>query len=214
VGDAVNLGWKLAAVLRGWAPAGLLDTYEAERRPVAAETIRIAGENARTLATELSSESLMGDVAAFSAARPAAAETVQRTKRIEFHCLGLVLGYGYGPRAAEQTTDGSDFRPVAAAGNRLPHHWITPGDSLYDHLGSGFSVLGADEAAAELLASARRRGVPVRRVGAGLVDARTRYGADVVLVRPDQHIAWLGGGLDAPRADAVLDAVLRRGLLH
>jgi hypothetical protein len=155
----------------------------------------------------------MGGPAAFQAARPAAAETVQRMKHIEFHCLGLVLGYGYGPRAAEQTSDGSDFRPVAAAGNRLPHHWLAPGDSLYDHLGPGFTVLGADQAAAALVAAAQRRGVSVSHVDAGLVDTSARYGADVVLVRPDQHIAWLGRHLGAPEADAVIDAVLHHGLL-
>jgi len=213
VGDAVNLGWKLAAVLQGWAPAELLDTYEAERRPVAADTIRIAGQNTRTLATELASEALMSGPEAFEAARPAAAETVQRMKHIEFHCLGLVLGYGYGPHAAEQTADGSDFHPVAAAGNRLPHHWLAPGDSLYDHLGTGFAVLGADQAAAALVTAAERRGVPVCHGGADLVDARARYGADVVLVRPDQHIAWLGGRLSARGAEAVLGAVLHHGLL-
>ena len=69
VGDEVNLGWKLAAVLRGWA-AGLLDTYEAERRPVAADTIRIAGENARMVSTDLASAALMGDSASFGRARP------------------------------------------------------------------------------------------------------------------------------------------------
>ena len=213
VGDAVNLGWKLAAVLQGWAPAGLLDSYEAERRPIAADTIRIAAQNARTLATELASQALMGGPEAFAAARPAAAETVQRTKRIEFHCLGLVLGYGYGPSAAKQTTDGSDYHPVAAAGNRLPHHWLAPGDSLYDHLGSGLAVLGADEAAAALVAAARRRGVPVSRLGPGLVDTRARYGAEIVLVRPDQHIAWLGDRRAAQEADVVLDAIVQRGLL-
>jgi 2-polyprenyl-6-methoxyphenol hydroxylase-like FAD-dependent oxidoreductase len=213
VGDAVNLGWKLAAVLRGWAPAELLDTYDAERRPVAADTIRIASENARMVSTDLASAALMGDSASFAGALPAAAEIVQRTKRIEFHCLGLVLGYGYGSRAVSQTGDGSDYRPVAAAGNRLPHHWLAPGDSLYDHLGGGFAVLGADSAAAQLVAAASRRGVPVRCLGPGLVDVPGRYGADVVLVRPDQHIAWLGGRLSAAEADAVMDAVLRRGLL-
>jgi 2-polyprenyl-6-methoxyphenol hydroxylase-like FAD-dependent oxidoreductase len=213
VGDAVNLGWKLAAVLRGWAPAELLDSYEAERRPVAADTISIAGQNARTLATELASEALMGGPESFAAARPAAAETVQRMKHIEFHCLGLVLGYGYGRRSAEQTADGSDFHPVAAVGNRLPHHWLAPGDSLYDHLGPGFTVLGADPAVAALVTAADRRGVPVSQVGAELVDTGARYGADVVLVRPDQHIAWLGGPLSARAAETVLDAVLRHGLL-
>jgi 2-polyprenyl-6-methoxyphenol hydroxylase-like FAD-dependent oxidoreductase len=214
VGDAVNLGWKLAAVLQGWAPAELLDSYEAERRPVAADTIRIASENALTVSTDLASAALMGGPQEFAAARPAAAETVQRTKRIEFHCLGLVLGYGYGSHALVQTSDGSDYRPVAAAGNRLPHHWLAPGDSLYDHLGSGFAVLGDLAGAGQLVAAAERRGVPVRRLDAGLVDARLRYGADVVLVRPDQHIAWLGGSLTTAGADAVLDAVLRHGLLE
>jgi 2-polyprenyl-6-methoxyphenol hydroxylase-like FAD-dependent oxidoreductase len=212
VGDAVNLGWKLAAVLHGWAPEGLLDSYETERRPVAAATIAIAAQNARTLSTELASEALMGGPEAFAAARPAAAAAVQAAKRIEFHCLGLVLGYGYGSRAAEQTTDGADFRPVAAAGNRLPHHWRGPGDSLYDHLGPEFAVLGGDEAAG-LLAAARRRGVPLHAVDPGLVDTRARYAADLVLVRPDQHIAWLGDRLTEAEAEAVLDAVLGRGLL-
>ena len=212
VGDAVNLGWKLAAVLQGWAPAELLDSYEAERRPVAADTIRIASENARTVSTDLASAALMGGPEAFAEARPAAAETVQRTKHIEFHCLGLVLGYGYGLHASVQTKDGSDYLPVAAAGNRLPHHWLAPGDSLYDHLGSGFAVLGAGAAAGELVAAAARRGVPARQLD--FVDAPARYGADVVLVRPDQHIGWVGGRLSADEADAVLDAVLRHGLLE
>ncbi len=213
VGDAVNLGWKMAAVVQGWAPASLLDTYQTERRPVAADTIRIAGQNARTLSTELALEDLMGDREAFETARSAAAEQVQRMKHIEFHCLGLVLGYGYGIHASEQTRDGSDFHPVAAAGNRLPHHWLAPGNSLYDHLGRGFGVLGANADTGGFVDAASRRGVPLTRVGAGLVDARSRFGTDVVLVRPDQHIAWLGGAPTPVEAGAILDAVLRRGLL-
>lgn len=106
VGDAVNLGWKLAAVLRGWAPAELLDTYQSERRPIAADTIAIAGRNAKTLATELASDVLLGTAEQVEAARPAAAAAIQRLKSIEFHCLGLVLGYGCGPQAAAQSRTG------------------------------------------------------------------------------------------------------------
>ena len=214
VGDAVNLGWKLAAVLQGWAPPELLDTYESERRPIAADTIRIAGENAKTLATELASDRLMGSPEDFAAARPAAAETVQRMKHIEFHCLGLVLGYGYGRHAADQTTDGTDFRPVAAPGNRLPHHWRAPGDSLYDHLGRGLTVLGAEGATTSIRDAAEARGVPLTVVGRDVVDPMARFGAEVVLVRPDQHVAWLGATLSRAEADEVLDGVLRRGLLE
>ena len=212
VGDAVNLGWKLAAVLNGWAPAELLDSYEAERRPIAAETIRIAAANAMTLSTELASDPLIGSAAEFAAARPAAAEVVQRAKHIEFHCLGLVLGYGYGPWASEQTTDGSDYRPVAAPGNRLPHHWVAADDSLYDHLGAEFSVLGEPADVSPLTQAAARCGLPLEHVDPAITDARTRYGADVVLVRPDQHIAWLGARPTSVDAEMILARVLRRGL--
>ena len=214
VGDAVNLGWKLAAVLRGQAPEPLLDTYESERRPVAARTIAIAADNTKVLATELASPGLRAGGEQFEPARAAAAEVVQRTKRVEFHCLGLVLGYGYGTGAAAQTSDGTDYRPVAAAGNRLPHHWLGPGDSLYDHLGAGFAVLGASEDVAALLAAAAERGLPVRAVGPDVVDPAARFGAEVVLVRPDQHVAWLGDRPDAGRAAAVLERVLTDGLLE
>ena len=212
VGDAVNLGWKLAAVLQGWAPPDLLDTYEAERRPVAADTIRIAAANAMTLSTELAAATLAtpsGD----DTARAAAAGLVQRTKYIEFHCLGLVLGYGYGARRGEQTTDGSDYRPVAAPGNRLPHHWTASGDSLYDHLGPGFTVLGSPADTDPLVRAAERCGVPLVRVGPDVVDAPGRYAADVVLVRPDQHIAWLGSRPTPAEAESILEAVLHRALV-
>ncbi len=213
VGDAVNLGWKLAAVLQGWAPTDLLTSYESERRPVAAETIRIAAANAKTLATELSSADLMGSPEQFTAAQPAAADAIQLSKHIEFHCLGLVLGYGYGAHAGEQTVDGSDYHPVARAGNRLPHHWVSPDDSLYDHLGPGFTVLGADTDTTTLTTEAVRCGMPLTHVGTDLVEPSSRFGADVVLVRPDQHIAWIGRRPSASQAHTIIDAVLSSGLL-
>ena len=211
VGDAVNLGWKLAAVLRGWAPAELLDTNQSERRPIAADTIAIAGRNAKTLATELASDVLLGTAEQVEAARPAAAATIHRLKSIEFYCLGLVLGYGYGPQAAAQSRDGSDFRPVAAAGNRLPHHWHSPGDSLFDHLGTGVTVAGEQADTAAFVAAARRRGVPIVAIGPDFLDVHARFGADVVLVRPDQHIGWIGGRADPATAANATEGT--RGLL-
>ena len=58
IGDAVDLGWKLAAVLQGWGGPGLLESYEAERRPVQDRVIRAASENMRTLSTDLVAEDL------------------------------------------------------------------------------------------------------------------------------------------------------------
>jgi 2-polyprenyl-6-methoxyphenol hydroxylase-like FAD-dependent oxidoreductase len=203
VGDAVNLGWKLAAVLHGWAPTALLDSYETERRPVARDTIAIAAANTASLPTDLAAAA--GDDATAAAAL---AERIRAAKRLEFYCLGLVLGYGYGPGAGSQTTDGIDFRPVALPGNRLPHRWIRPGLSLYDLLGRAFTLIGDPAVARPLVTLAEARGVPLASVASVGTPTAEAFGAPLVLVRPDQHIAWLGGELTDETAGVVFDAAL------
>lgn len=177
IGDAVNIGWKLAAVLLGWAPARLLATYESERRPIAAATIEAAAANMATLAPELADPALMGEEAEFEKVRPLVAEAVRRTKDSEFHSLDLVLGYTYA---------GSSI-VASGTGERLPHRWLAPGESLYDRLGPAFSLVGDQETpgAAVVVAQAGELGVPLR-----VVDLP---GESLALVRPDQHVAWRGG---------------------
>jgi hypothetical protein len=192
-------------VLSGWAPARLLDSYEAERRPIAQQTIDIAGRNTRALPTDLSNPALLGSDEEFEAARPAAAAAIGEAKRSEFYCLGLVLGYGYGPDAAAQTTDGSDYRPIAAAGNRLPHAWLRSGESLFDRLGPGLTLIGDLEPGAPLAAAAARSGIPLTLLGPGVIDPVAHCGAELVLVRPDQHVAWLGSAPGSAGATAVLE---------
>lgn len=206
VGDAVNLGWKLAAVIAGWAPESLLDSYEAERRPIAAQTIDVAAGNMRALPIELADAALMGEGPAADAARERAAAAIVASKQAEFHADGLVLGYGYTPAAAEQSPGLGEYRPIAAPGNRLPHRRDADGGSLYDRLGPEFSVLapagaaGASDAVAAvsaLAAEARSRGIPL---------AVVEDEGPVRLVRPDQHLAWVGERVDD--AAAVFDAAL------
>ncbi|MEU8324013.1 FAD-dependent monooxygenase [Nonomuraea sp. NPDC048881] len=176
LGDAVNLGWKLAAVLNGWAPTTLLNSYEAERRPVAAATIEAAAANMATLAPELADPALMGSDADFERVRPAVAEAVRRTKDSEFHSLDLVLGYTYA----------GSLVVAGGCGERLPHRWLAPGESLYDRLGPGFSLVGdlSSPEAKVLVERAAELGVPLREVD--LPDAA----GTPALVRPDQHVAW------------------------
>jgi 2-polyprenyl-6-methoxyphenol hydroxylase-like FAD-dependent oxidoreductase len=212
IGDAVNLGWKLAAVLRGWAPRSLLDSYEAERRPIAARTIAAAERNMATLTPELADPRLLGSDAEFAAALPGVVAAVRASKSAEFHSLDLVLGAGYpdspivaraapGPESPPGT-----YLPTAAPGFRLPHRWLRPGRSLYDELGPGFSLVGATDSAGgrALREAAQRLGVPLTAVPLEPDQTPPGFDAPLVLVRPDQHVAWRG------RASAEPDRLLRQ----
>ena len=205
VGDAVNLAWKLAAVIHGWAPVELLESYDAERRPVAEQTIALAGTNMRALSIDLTSPELMADDETGERARAAAAVAIEDVKRAEFYSLGLVLGYGYGPDSALQSPTAEEYTPVVAAGNRLPHSRNAEGDSLFDLLGAEFTLLGAAPDAWRGAASVR--GVPLTIVDPVAHGFNAVAGGRIVLVRPDQHIAWVGSAASDPHT--VLDLAVR-----
>src|SRR5580693_5155592 len=95
IGDAVDLGWKLAAVLAGWGGPGLLDSYEAERRPLHRRVIDEATANMATLAPELLDDGLDRPGPAGDRARSAAASRIEQTKRAEYFSTDLVLGHRY-----------------------------------------------------------------------------------------------------------------------
>lgn len=206
VGDAANLGWKIGAVLNGWAPSALLDSYEAERRPVAQATIDVATANMSSLPTDLLDPTLLATDSSLEEARQLVARVVHRTKTAEFHSLGLVLGTGYTRAARAQAPDVSTYRPAAVAGARLPHHRQDDGGSLYDLLGCGFTVFGSDADTAAFESAALSRQVPLTVVTDDCLGP-VRH-PPVVLVRPDQVIAWAGGPCDPKGAAEVLQAAL------
>ena len=218
IGDAVNLGWKLAAVVNGWAPPSLLESYEAERRPIAADTIAEAVRNMAILAPELAAPGLAGSDAEFDRARRPTAEAIRRTKDGEFHSLGLTLGYRYDTspiisadtRPSPEDPPNDTYVPTATPGARLPHWWVAEGKSIYDRLGPDYCLLGdlAAPAANQLAAAAAALGVPLRLVGLDAVESRHHLDASLVLVRPDQHVAWRGEVVDDPHA------ILRRATGH
>ncbi|OZM75786.1 FAD-dependent monooxygenase [Pseudonocardia sp. MH-G8] len=214
IGDAADLGWKLAAEVAGWAGPDLLATYEAERRPMALRTIAEAERNMQVLTGELTRPGLEEVGPAGEVARAEAAAAIRRSKTSEMYTLGFVLGARYresplvvdddGP-APESTT--SHYRPSAAPGARLPHLWLGPGRSLYDELGPGFTLIELGSSAGpEWEAAARERGVPLTRLHLNRPDLREVVGADLLLVRPDQHVAWRGRD-DTVDIGALLDQV-------
>jgi 2-polyprenyl-6-methoxyphenol hydroxylase-like FAD-dependent oxidoreductase len=218
VGDAVNIGWKLAAVLAGWGGPGLLAGYEIERRGVAEETIAISGDHLRRTALDLADPALTEPGPAGEEARSAAAARIQQHKYSEFHGLGLVLGYHYADSplvAAEDTPhpprDLVHYSPTARPGARLPHTWLPDGRSLYDLLGRDHTLLRLSGTAdpEPLGRAARAAGMPLTVVDLSAQPLSTDYGAPLVLVRPDQHVAWRGTTDDIDAA--ALIALVRGG---
>ena len=202
IGDAVDLGWKLAATLQGWGGANLVASYGAERRPVHRAVIDEAIANLidsnPPLPPEIEDETPAGEEA-----RKALAGTLQAIKGREFHTLGTVLGLGYenspivcaepGP-APEHNNE--IYTPTARPGYLAPHAWLADGRSLYDGFGIGFSLVVAEDAEATEVEQAGRDakslGVPLEIVRPSGLDVVKLFGAKLTLVRPDQHVAWRG----------------------
>jgi len=214
IGDGVDLGWKLAAVLQGWGGPALLDAYESERRPIHRLVMDEAVANHAFLGGALWRDGLDEDSPAGEALRREVGARLLDVKKREFHTLGTVLGLGYegSPLVAREpgpppAHDGQVYRPTARPGYLAPHAWLADGRSLYDLFGPGFSLVaaeGADEREVERAASdARTLGVPLEVVRAPGVPLAELYEAPLALVRPDQHVAWRGARWNAPLNRAV-----------
>jgi 2-polyprenyl-6-methoxyphenol hydroxylase-like FAD-dependent oxidoreductase len=216
VGDAVNLAWKMAALLRGWGGRSLLDSYEAERRPIAQRTLDAASAQEAFLAPSFAAPGLGDDTEEGRTQRALAADAIRSAKQSEFYSLGLVLGYDYrsSPIVCHEaitapTPSVLAFTPSAHPGARLPHAWIDAQRSIYDELGREFSIVTFGAVPDGFTAAAERAGVPLTIVDlTARPDLQPRYGAGLVLVRPDQHVAWRGD--ETSQAGTVLARALGR----
>ncbi len=221
IGDAVDLGWKLAATLQGWGGPGLLGSYQAERRAVHEWTIAEAVANYALVANQLVRPAIEASGPVGAATRCEVSEIIKASKVREFKTLGIVLGYRYGnsPLVVDDgstppVSDSVLYVPSAHPGCLAPHLWLADGSSLYDHFGTGFSLLvtedGHEAAADAFRRSAERIGLPLDVVRPGDARLRARYAAPLVLIRPDQHVAWRG--LAVPEdVGALLDIVRGAG---
>jgi 4,5-epoxidase len=199
IGDAENLAWKLALVARGRADAGLLDTYAAERRPLAADVLSTTTANTRMLVGEGPVTRLIRDRVFVPLLNlPAVQRRATRT------ASQLDVSYRTGPLGGPRRAAGP--RP----GDRVPDRDCLRPDGtptrLYAELGSGWVVLaphGAPGAEAAAEAARDRLGERVTL----LHPRAAEPGGTVLLVRPDGH----AGGVGAAGADGLgryLDAVL------
>ena len=218
VDDAVNLGWKLAALAQGWGGPGLLNSYEAERRPAALRNTAYARGFANSIGNHRVDPDIEAPTHAGAQARQKAGDYLNQHARAEFNIPGITLGTRYDGSplvTPDGTTPPADtpsvYVPTACPGGRAPHAWLSDGRSLFDAFGPGFTLLHTAESRADasvLATQAASANIPLTILDHPAPDLRALYQADFALVRPDQVVAWRGNNL-ADAGDALLTATAR-----
>ncbi|MGD9990884.1 FAD-dependent monooxygenase, partial [Pseudonocardia sp.] len=225
--DTSNLGWKLAALVAGWGGPGLLRSYEAERKPIGYRNTGAARKIAMSWHAPEATPHLEDDSPVGAAQRRAAAQSsfVKNNhffRDEEVDATGVQLGARYdgsplivddGPPPAD---DLDVYVPCGEPGGRAPHLWLDEqrghGSSLFDRLGTWFTLLRFDESidTLPLRRAAAARGVPLAVLDVSQPEAVGLYGRRLALIRPDQYVAWRGDDLP-PDPDALIARVTGHG---
>ena len=175
LGDAMNLGWKLAATIRGDAPDGLLDSYETERHPVGAQILDWSRAQVGLMRPGESSRALAAVIRDLIATRDGATYFAERV-------WGLSLRYELG-----------DKHPLV--GRSAPDFILADGSRLGEHLRNGKGLLLDFGADAPLQTMMQRWHGRITYLAS---DASNKLGLSALLVRPDGIVAWAGDGAADP----------------
>ena len=190
VQDAVNLGWKLAQVVNGTSPDGLLDTYHAERHPV----------GARVLHSTMAQRALSGTDHRHQALRDTMTELLgmdEPRRRIAGMLSGLDIHYDLGEGHPLLGRRMPDLDLVTADGPRRVFTLLHEAKPVLLHLGEPGGVVIPPWAGRVQLIDAEYVG-PWELPVVGAVTAPTG-----VLIRPDGYVAWVGDGTDTGLRDAL-----------
>lgn len=206
VGDAIDLSWKLAATLQGWGGPRLLASYEAERRPIGARNVDASRQASRgRRAWRAAYKPNIADKTAEGAeTRANLARIADVEQRKSNEMIGAELGYRYDnspiiwPEAGVSPEDNvMRYVPTSFPGARLPHVWLSDSSALHDRIGDGYTLLAfSGTAGAEALGRTfAAYGAPFTALAVSDKHPREIYGYDLLLLRPDLHVAWRGNRL-------------------
>jgi 2-polyprenyl-6-methoxyphenol hydroxylase-like FAD-dependent oxidoreductase len=217
IGDAADLGWKLAATVQGWGGPNLLPSYDLERRAVALRVVEASRYAAlghiswrATVRPDIEDDTPEG-----RGTRAAVAYVGEREQRKLHEQVGTELGYRYETSPIICSEDGPwppDVRevyiPTARPGARLPHVWLSDGRAVHDQIGLGYTLVKCGDTPIDTSgfeSAIRDLGVPLKVLDVAEAALRAAYRRDLLLLRPDLHVCWRG---TAPPLDA--EAVAKR----
>lgn len=205
IGDAVDLGWKLAAAVHGWAGPALLASYEDERRQQALLDREL-------LVRGMETRRRFGRLAAAGASADFLARFVlQEPPQLDPAGTASCGAYPRSPVLWPERPLTRSGRRGVRLGVRPPAVRLAGGEPLLDRLGPQFTLVDLTDRAAgkALVAAAEGRGVPMTYFGLPDAAVRARWSSRLVLVRPDQHVAWHADRSPSDWED-VLDVVTGR----
>jgi hypothetical protein len=228
IDDVHNLSWKLAAVWKGCGGPRLLDSYDAERKPIgfrntgACRKYSIKQQDPN-IPPELEDDTPVGETARENAARMSYIAGNHFLVPEDEDCTGVQLGARYdgSPLIRSDTNPPDDkwpetfdrYHPSSIPGGRLPHIWLDDereiGSSIFDRLGKWFTLVRLSRCQVDthpLEKAAEVRGIPLKVLPVVVPEATDLYELGLILVRPDQYIAWRGDTLPDD-CDALLNQV-------
>lgn len=205
IGDAIDLSWKLAGTIQGWGGPELLNSYEAERRPVGIRNVEAstwAADGAFSWQPTVTREVLeFGPAGEAARARIAATFTAQQGRM--HGMVGVETCYSYAGSTIVAHEPGnmphwefSRIVPHSRPGIRIPHMWLKDGRAMQDIFGSGYTLLdlAGDYDSAAMEAAFASIGAPLEVIRLDEPHVRETLKASVLLIRPDLHIAWRAAG--------------------
>lgn len=198
LGDVVNLGWKLGAVIKNEANPSLLETYEKERYTVCLNNLKAAQKNADDMMALRKKHNPTEDPEGFAKANAALAK--QHT-----HSLGTTMGYAYfnselillQKKQSTESMEPTTYKQIVAPGYFLPHFWIEEGKSIYDVLSTtNWTLIIADNknnsAVKNFQEKFKDHHITVEILNCKNIPQTNIY----VFIRPDWHIAFVGNELN------------------